>query len=67
MKLKHILNIHKDDVEGYKIWGTYKEFIVGKPIDSGCYHSIQLENFGIVGLYIEVEDEEKTEGDMQIC
>lgn len=60
-KLKHILNIHKDDVEGYKTWGTYKQFVVGKPVDFGCYYAIQLESFGIVGLYIEVEDEEQTE------
>lgn len=56
-KLKWITNLRQEEVEGFKGWSSHKNPIVGKPKDSGCYSTVQLEMMGLVGLYEEEKEE----------
>jgi hypothetical protein len=53
-ELKWIINLPKDELSSFL--QTHTDCIGGRPEASGCYSTIQLEGYDIVGVYRSVVD-----------
>lgn len=57
--LNYLFNLPKADAEQYV--KDHENTSIGRAKDAGCYYGVQLESFGIVGIYVEEEDGTTTE------